>query len=115
LRATLRAALRGGEGERTSWGRQCGVGPVSNWRVGPAAFRQDRFHEGLFLDGPHWVVPGEALDPPHYDEERIRQESAAACHVGEDTGDIPPLPLRAPSGLGLQDPEGDEVFGWTVG
>jgi len=52
----------GGEGERTSRGRQCGVGPLSNWRVGPAAFRQDQVHEGLFFNSPHGVVAAKTLN-----------------------------------------------------
>jgi len=82
LRSAARLSLRGGECERASRGRQNGVGPVSDGRTGSAALVENKGHEGLLFHGPHWVVPGQSLDALHHDEERVRQKSSAACHVG---------------------------------
>jgi len=102
--------LRGGEGEWSSWGRQCSVGPISARCVGPAAFCQDQGHEGLLFYGPHGVIADETLNSSHDSIKSVCEEPSATCHVSQDAGHVPPLPLGAPSGLGLNDPECDEIF-----
>jgi len=56
-----RASSRGGEGERASWGRQYGVGPIAKRRVRSSSLIEDKGHEDLFFYCLHWVVAAETL------------------------------------------------------
>jgi len=92
--------LRGGEGERSSGGRQDGVGPVAQGHVGAATFGEDEGHESVFLCCSHRVVAGQTLYPSHDGVESVCQESTAARHVGQDTGYVPPTPPGSRVGAG---------------
>jgi len=66
LRATTRVTWGNSETERSPWGRQDGVGPVTEGRAGTAAFVENEGHEGFLFYGPHWIISGQSLNPPHY-------------------------------------------------
>jgi len=53
VRAAARISLRGSEGKRSTWGRQCGIGPIAQRHVRAAALVEDEGHEGVFLCSFH--------------------------------------------------------------
>jgi len=73
-RPLTRASLRDGEGERASWGRQYGVGPIAHRRAGTSPLIKYQGHEGLFLYDPHGVVSAQTLYTSHKVVKRVRKE-----------------------------------------
>jgi len=110
LGPAARASLRGGEGEWSSWGCQCGIRPVSRGPAGPATFRQNKGDEGLLLYHPHGVVAGETLNMPHDRVYVVRQEASASRHVGQNAGHFPPLTSGTLLRLRLEHAERDKVL-----
>jgi len=56
-----------------------------------------------------------SLDAAQDGDEIVYEEAASADHVREDACRIPPFQQRAATGLVVEDPEGNKIFGVYTG